>query len=95
MDAMTGLFSGTYEWRGVTPLTRWTPSRWKVAAQDPAGAWLVNLFVRTPVTPAGLDICTRMSHLLPDTERQILRELERRPEMAGLLPGVFAPRQTW
>lgn len=86
--------AGAFQWRGVTPLTRWTPSRWEVAAYDAGGAWLVSLFGRTPFTPAGMDICTRTPYVLPDLEGQILSVLRGLPKTAKHLPQLFAPQQT-
>lgn len=84
---------GAFEWRGVTPLTRFTPSRWEVLACDPAGAaCLVTLFAATPFTPAGLDLCTRRPWLLPDDELALLRALAGLEQAAAYLPRLFAPR---
>ncbi|MDO4264195.1 MAG: hypothetical protein Q4C67_08345, partial [Deinococcus sp.] len=87
---------GAFEWRGVTPLTRLTPSRWEVLACDPGGTrTLVTLFAATPFTPAGLDICTREPWLLPDEELALLRALAAVERAAPYLPALFSPRQEW
>lgn len=85
----------TFEWRGVTPLTRWATSRWQVVAHDPeATDWLVTLFERTPFTASGLDICTRLPYLLPDLEHPLLALLGERPDLAPFVEQLFSPRQS-
>ena len=53
-----------WSWRGLTPLTRLTSSRWRVVASGSTGdgpehAWAVTSFERTVFTPAGVDVYCR------------------------------------
>lgn len=60
-----------FVWRGLTPLTRLTSSRWRVvssdeAAEDPAGRWAVTSFEKTLFTPAGVDVYCRAPRISDD-----------------------------
>ncbi|MBZ9711730.1 hypothetical protein [Deinococcus multiflagellatus] len=80
---------GGWEWRGLSLLTRWTPSRWQVlhAEED----WAVTVFARTPFTPAGLDVYARTRTLSPGQEIRVHEMLRGLSGARPFLAGLFSP----
>lgn len=59
-----------WSWRGLTPLTRLTSSRWRVEASGSTGdgpehEWAVTSFEKTLFTPAGVDVYCRAPQITP------------------------------
>lgn len=80
---------GGYVWRGLTPLTRLTKSRWHFL--QAGGDWTITMFERTLFTPAGLNVYARTPYLLPPGERAVWEVLERSSAARPFLNQLFAP----
>ena len=84
-----------FRWRGLTPLTRLTSSRWRVVAVDeeaaePADRWAVTAFEKTLFTPAGVDVYCRAG----GDQRGRHGRRPGKPDggdLASYLPRLFAP----
>ena len=77
---------GDWRWRGVTPLTRLTSSRWRVL--DATDEWAVTHFDRTLFTPEGWDVYARTASLSGKQETSARIVLDG----VARLPELFAPR---
>lgn len=74
-------------WRGITPLTRLTSSRWQVVqAQD---EWALTHFEKTLFTPEGWDVYCRAPQVTASSEEALHKALARHD-----VPDLFAPRHT-
>ncbi len=74
-------------WRGITPLTRLTSSRWQVVeAQD---EWALTHFEKTLFTPEGWDVYCRAPQVSASSEEALRAALARHD-----VPDLFAPLHT-
>ncbi|MBZ9752350.1 hypothetical protein K7W42_15975 [Deinococcus sp. HMF7604] len=80
---------GGWEWRGVSLLTRFTPSRWQVA--HAADGWAITVFARTPFTPAGLDVYARTPSLTAAQQTEVEAVLATLPIAQPYLRHLFSP----
>ncbi|GAA1769012.1 hypothetical protein GCM10009795_014080 [Nocardioides hankookensis] len=85
-----------YHWRGLTPLTRLTSSRWRVVAADesapePTAQWAVTAFEKTLFTPAGVDVYCRATTIDPPAHDAALAALGADPALAGFVARLFTP----
>ncbi len=83
-----------FRWRGLTPLTRLTSSRWQVVANDesaaePSGRWAVTSFEKTLFTPAGVDVYCRAESIAPDAMTAARATLTG--DLEAFLPQLFEP----
>jgi hypothetical protein len=90
------LVDGGYHWRGLTPLTRLTSSRWRVVAEDqgasdPAAQWAVTAFEKTLFTPAGVDVYCRARAIDPAASEAARAAIAADPGVASFLSGLFTP----
>lgn len=87
---------GGYHWRGLTPLTRLTSSRWRVVAADESaasldGRWAVTAFEKTLFTPAGIDVYCRAPAIDPAASDAARAAIAADPTVADFLPRLFTP----
>lgn len=85
---------GGYLWRGLTPLTRLTSSRWRVVASDdseggPSERWAVTAFEKTLFTPAGVDVYCRAPSITADADAAARAVLTG--DLAGFAARLFEP----
>jgi len=90
-DTRDGSVEGGWSWRGLTPLTRLTGSRWRVVASGTTGdgpdhVWAVTSFERTLFAPAGTDVYCRAPRISPEA-RELAYAAAGRDDM-------FEPRRT-
>ncbi len=83
-----------FRWRGLTPLTRLTSSRWHVVASDesaadPGGRWAVTAFDKTLFTPAGVDVYCRAEGITVDAMAAARATLTG--DLGAFLPQLFEP----
>ncbi len=86
----TPLPDGGWAWRGVSHLTRFTVSRWRVLAAG--DGWAVTVFERTPFTPAGLDVYARTPALTAAQEQEVVAALDDLPAAQPFRAALFSPR---
>ena len=96
LGADTPAPDGGFVWRGLTPLTRLTSSRWRVvaadeSAADPGGRWAVTAFEKTVFTPAGVDVYCRGEVISAAGRSAAVAALEADPAFAGTVAALFAP----
>ncbi len=80
---------GGWAWRGVSVLTRFTVSRWRVLADG--DGWAVTLFEQTPFTPAGLDVYARTPTLSDPQKQEVEAALDSLPAAQSFRGALFSP----
>lgn len=80
---------GGWAWRGVSLLTRFTVSCWRVLAAG--DDWAVTVFERTPFTPAGLDVYARTPTLSAAQEGEVQAALDGLPAAQPFRAALFSP----
>jgi len=80
---------GSYRWRGLTPLTRLTSSRWRVvhAEQD----WALTHFEKTLFTPEGIDVYARAPRLAADMDEHVAGAIAASKLAAPFADALFEP----
>ena len=86
--------SDGFRWRGLTPLTRLTSSRWRIVALDeraesPGDRWAVTAFEKTLFTPAGVDVYCRAEQISEASLATARASLTG--DLAAFVPRLFAP----
>ncbi|NTY02356.1 hypothetical protein [Deinococcus sp. JMULE3] len=81
---------GGWAWRGVSLLTRFTVSRWRVLAAG--DGWAITVFERTPFTPAGLDVYARTPALTAAQVQELEAALDGLPAAQPFRAALFSPQ---